>query len=188
MNNLLTKWAATIVLGSASAFTSAYSIDGGTTDVGELDLVIGMEEIVGGPDGNQGNQAELDFIESILGEDIDFIVKEGSVPWESTFEDELVVAFALGNSPTHFLAKNGQKRVLFSNTDLLKWGVINTDGLGLGLGDDMIISHVSEINDPDCKPGDPICNPVPPGGEVPVPGTLILLGLGLLALGSARKA
>ena len=133
------------------------------TDVGDVDTYI--DEIAGM---SSGDQTEVDWVNSVLGTSFtsDSLSRAEDVDWYWTDTSD-VIAFALQTGPGYYLIKNAGLHVLFENVSSFDWGVINlNDILGnINLGDDFMISHVSEFGG---------------GTKVPEPGTLALFGLGLL--------
>jgi hypothetical protein len=150
------SWAILIVGGS---------FDG--TDVGQRDVVEGQ-----GPKVN-GEQAELDFVNGVLGTAFTSLTKTEDVDWFNT-DTAGVIAFQLVSGPGNDLVKNATSIVLLRNLANINWGVLDLADVSvdLNLGSDMQISHVSEF-----------------GGavQVPEPTVLSLFGLGLIALGLRRR-
>lgn len=128
------------------------------TDVGSIDLYIAETGVL------SGQAAEEQWIEDNTPlTDVSLGTKTEDVPWYDTDTMD-VIAFQLVSGPGYYIVKNDGLTVLLQNLADINWGVLDLyDVTGnLNLGDDMIISHVS---------------------EVPEPGTLSLLGAGLFLLG-----
>lgn len=144
------------------------------TEVGLQDTELGVRtgKLPGKP---QGEQAEIDWVNGILGTSYTSLDKEGQVPGYNTTMDD-VIAFQLLSGPGYYLVKNARVRVLFENLSEISWGVINLSGIdddiNLG-GDDIQISHVSGFGEATT--------------QVPAPGALGLLGAGLLGMFAAIR-
>lgn len=131
---------------------------------------------------NSGDATELAWINSILEPDVAYDSKLGS--GEYTFElcmdcgdpTHEVYAFLFDlTNPEYFMIKVGAKpgddsHYLFENKDSLSWGVV--DITALGIKNISKFSHIGEFN---------------PSTEVPEPGVLGLLGLGLIGLIVAHR-
>lgn len=159
---------AILAFGMASLPANAYTI--GTTDVGALDLAKGSIAKTG-----PANPAwEESWAEGLLGFDITYTDKTEPVPFTVVDGETSIVAFNLYEMPNYFVVKDAKTFVLFENVASLDWGVLD---LGAYFGtkklDDLELSHVTEFD----------------GGGVPVPepGSVALLGLGLIGLRFARK-
>jgi hypothetical protein len=153
---------------AAYSFTITGGIDVGGIDVFEADTT--QSEI-----GNASQASETAWASEALGIDLTFEDKTEDVDFFVTLEDDGVIALALTSSPAYFLVKDAQDYVLFENQDSLDWGVFR---LGDFFNEGKIeegepFSHVTEFN----------------GGtiSVPEPGTLALLGIGLLGTIVARR-
>ena len=131
------------------------------------------------PGGNGSNStAEECWAESVTGTDLTYDDSNTeTVAWQYTIDGN--IAFELAFAGGTYLIKNGigggsSIWVLFTNLESLDWGVISSSYVDTAnLGDDFTISHVTEFD----------------GGTTTVsePGTLGMLGIGLLGLGFARR-
>lgn len=158
--------------------TSAGGLDG--TDVGGLDIFIA--EQAGPFTGGDGNpDGEETWAESVLNMDLVFAGKEENISIFNTNTTD-VRTFELSFGPGYFILKNSTWRALFENVASIDWAVIDTSLLDSGFNlNDTTISHATEFDGGDTgETGDET-------GDVPVPGTLALLGLGLLGLSRTRR-
>ena len=142
--------------------------------------------------GNSGQEAEKDFIADYLHVDSSQLSytklassggEDGQ--WESVDGESSMYAFDFGSySPLLFLIKTGNNvgldgltgtfdTFLYRNTVGTNWGVIDLDLFTRSKGNVEIemVSHIATNG----------------GVQVPEPGTLGLLGLGLLAIGLVRR-
>jgi len=164
-----------ILAGSLSMPVWAVMInDGGAydgVDVGSVDTFIAEGEQTG----NSNPQTEEDWVNSILGAGTaTYTVKSEPVSYFST-DSNGVFAFALVSSPEYFLIKNSTRFALFQNLADLNWGVFDSSLLSSTMNipsDNFTISHVTEFNG---------------HTEVPEPGVLGLLGIGLIGIVLGRR-
>jgi len=162
----------------------AYQLDDGT-DVGGLDRHVASASL-----GNSGDDTELDWVQGVLGSeytleekyDMGETVGNMVMDWKNTTQAGTYALNLLG-SPAYFFIKTGAKQnevdhFLFENLESLSWAVINLPDLEIkNIGK---LSHVGEVGG----------GGAPPSEQVPEPGTVLLLGCGLLGLafyGRGRK-
>ncbi len=155
--------------------------------------MVGLED-VGGADGliyetndlnshgfcGPGNSpsTELCWINNVLGSPTTYLEsdKVEDQPYMMVDGSSSVIAFELSSPTEYFFIKNAQWYGLFQNTASLDWAVIDTSLIAAGFhlpDDGYEISHIAPI-----------------GGtvEVPEPGTMALIGLGLAAFGFRRRS
>lgn len=202
MKKTILCYAATLFLIFGFTNTSlALNIDnaGGNYDgvnVGSLDNLESVAEKV---PGEAAEEFWVNWALGTLGTTVDdnkfkFTTKAETVSYYAT-NGTNIYALSLQGTPDYFLLKNAQWMALYENVGELSWAVFDSSLLpqdytgedgkivkGMNVPSDVYtISHVSEFNDPN-DPGD---TPTP----TPEPGTMVLLGTGLLGLGlvSRRK-
>ena len=145
--------------------------------VGGVDNLIASAHL-----GSSGEATELAWVESVLGFDVVFEDKlESSFSWQKVDGTLDVYAQSLSDSPDYYLVKTGKLKgtnkthFLFQNLAELAYAVIDLSEMGFNIFKEGTgkISHISQFKTPST--------------EVPEPGILSLLGMGLLGLAFVRR-
>ncbi|MFY3774203.1 PEP-CTERM sorting domain-containing protein [Marinobacter salsuginis] len=152
----------------ASGNAFAYVISGGT-DVGGLDTYLGSTMGMG-----SGESTETSWASGIVGTTLSISGKTDPAAFLIAEGTDSIVAFQLYTAPGYFLVKDSRKHVLFKNEANVDWGVFDLLAyFGTNKLSELSLSHLTEFN------GNPV--------KVTEPGTLALLGLGILGLVTARS-
>ena len=149
-------------------------------DVGSKDEFMGVTGVLG----SESNEAS--WAQGVISTSNLFFSKTETVQYYQTSEDVNVFGFEITNNSIYtdyYIIKNSNNVALFKNNAKIDWAVfdIGDVGVDMNLGEleengIFKISHVTILDDPNYTP--------PPEGTdpVPEPGTMILLGFGLIGL------
>ena len=150
-----------------------------------LSSVGGVDDLVGQTTlGNSGVSTEVSWLESVLGVEIDESLYTqtdvSSSDWIGVDGMAGVFAIDLAEPVEWFLIKIGKNsgatstHFVFNNLDSLSFAVIDLDAMGFNDKNILNIGKVSHVGSG-------------PATTVPEPGTLALLGLGLLGCRAIRR-
>jgi hypothetical protein len=178
---MLTLFMSLVVFAGSAWADDITLISDPSVNVGSVDNLINSAKLA-----NSGDATEIAWVNSVLGTSFttdDLTKYTNSSPgwlWEETSVDG-VWAIDLKTDPEYFYIKTGGgaatagdfDHFLYENLDDFNWGVVDLLAIGVEINNWGAISHVGEIGGQ--------------GTEVPEPGTMVLLGLGLIGLAGLRK-
>ncbi len=165
MKNLLISFALLLSLAAAPqswavVLTSGEGYAG--TWVGNVDTIVAQDNSL---TSSTAYEEQL-YVESVLGSSVYYTGRTQPVDWYYT-DTANTIAFSLWTGPGYYVVKNDNVWILMENLISDFWGVLDLGGFMTDLagGGSISISHVTEFNG---------------HYEVSEPGSLALLGIGLL--------
>ena len=149
----------------------SYTIQNGSVDVGGLDSYLGT--VFSGPESGLADFLNTTYHTSFTSTDVE---RYDETPFYRVDGQSSIYAIALESIAEYFSVKKATNNAgVFANTDGNSWGVFDVTGWGFSpnlKGETGELSHHDEVGET---------------ASVPEPGSLSLLGAGLLGLFAARR-
>ncbi|HEY9134625.1 MAG TPA: PEP-CTERM sorting domain-containing protein [Pseudomonadales bacterium] len=151
--------------------TSSWAYMVGTTDVGGVDSIFAHNTLA-----DSSAAGEEAWVESLLGYDVAISYKNDATSWSLVNGETSIYASGLSSPTAYYIVKFGNGGIsgldshyLYQNLDELMYAVIDLDLVSTAHNFNIgRVSHVTEFGAGTT--------------DVPEPGTLMLLGLGLLGM------